>query len=203
MLEYNGIVEIAGKKGSGRTNLVLKESLCKRTLFISVKPFPINRYADLLTKKYGNSILEIDNHLNNTFIIIISQIEKMEAFILHKLDSMVKQHGIALIVLYEIDFVLLDDCIEMSSIFHIMNKLHRIRHSNGLHVVFVTLYRKVFSYNYNIRMSMEYFINERYHVIRRNGERTITRIGHINDGVFNMQITNDDVTCARAKGNEN
>ncbi|ELQ76497.1 hypothetical protein THOM_0525, partial [Trachipleistophora hominis] len=197
MLKYNGIVEITGKKGSGRTNIVLKESQRKGTLFISVKPLPINRYTNLLAKKYGNKITEIDDHLNNTFILIINKLERLEAFILYKLNDLVKKHGISLIVLYEIDFLLLDDYVEMDSIFCVMNKLHEIKYNNRLDVVFVTLYRKVFSHNYNIRLSMEYFINERYQVSRRNDARKIVHVNYSNNDVFNVLITDDDVIYVR------
>lgn len=191
MLQYDGLIEITGKKGSGRTNIVLLETLGKKAMFISLKPFPINRYVTLLMSKYKNTV-EVDKHLNNFYIIILNQFKRLRLFVIYKLEYLVKKHNIEFLILYEIDFLLFEEKINHKDVFYIMRELQRIRHVQKIQIIFVTLYKKTFVKNFNLKLGMEYYINRQYRVSKKLDRREIIEMNTNNKKHF-FTITDDSV----------
>lgn len=192
MFKHAGITELSGKKGSGRLHTVMSESLTDRTLFVSVKAFPINRYASLLRTRYANDTAMVSSHLSSTLVVIVDQIDRLLQIVMYKLDSAIRRHGIALLVLYEVDLLLVDEYVCHRDVFAMMNELQRLSYVYSTKVVMVTVHRQTFAYNYNVRLSMDYFISYRYRVVMCYGNRMVEDMSSTGSRRY-LYITDDHV----------
>lgn len=170
-MEYYGITEIQSFKASHYMPIILRELSKNPSLYISMKPFPISQYTEIL-KEQSPEYDYIHQKINQTLIFTFSTFIQLQSFIKNEIMPTVKAHKIKLVVLHEIDFIFYEKidnkyAVTHKDVFQIMRVMQNLV-SLDVNVLVKFIHKKA-SLNSNLRLSMEYYINWRYLIYEGNG----------------------------------
>lgn len=170
----NGIVEIVGEPGTGKTSLALFIKKELKTLYISNHP--------------ANFIKE-----NNVIPIRIDSFLKLKVFFTNELRCLVKAENVQKIILDGLEdflYVFERPRMESGGIFLIMKILKELCFKSNIAVIVVnSSYSKfevdgVYARNSYIGLPWEYMINRRYLILRSvNNQRIVSLV--LGEGNFN------------------
>lgn len=161
MLEFYGITEIQTDNNLLLMKLYFYLMRERKTLFISLKAFPVARFGKYLEKS-GIILSRFEHPLFFTFY----ESRELVEFIMNKMEFILRKEEISLIILNEIDFIFLERPLISVDVLHkIFGKLKEI--NRDVEILSKLMEKRSCQF---LSLKMEYFFDWRYCLTQKDGK---------------------------------
>ncbi|KAF7683695.1 DNA repair protein XRCC3 like protein [Astathelohania contejeani] len=198
MISYNGIVELCGHKGTGKSNIAMQESKNYKTLYLCSNVFPISRYFKIVDK----STYYKDEMKDRFFIKIIHEFVFLKFLIDYQLEVAIVDLEVELLVIDALDHLLYTEVGNKtiySEIFEMITKLKELQYKYNLKVLIINCWYESGNIdgirvgNRLLGISWSYLINTRILVEKKGCLKVVMSPVEIDNKIIEFEITENGI----------